>query len=180
VIWDIPLHQERDMRTWLSDKETGFSEQLIRIISQSTGNMTPGPAEVARYGKIISYSDFESIATICKLIKACAPYTDYAMWLDARGLHSKLRSKTICEWLEKTWREAYTLTDILIISDIPNKDDPDMIARADRREVEIIVDARQKRGKCLTIVIGPNHELDAIAKYVALNNAMKEIDGNQS
>lgn len=180
MIWDIPLHQDRSVRTWLSNKETGFSDQLVHLIAQSTGKMTPGPAEMAKYGKIISYSDFGAIATVCKLIKACAPYSDYAMWADARGLSHKMRSKDTCEWLERTWRETYLITDIIVISDIPNKDDPDQLARSDRREVEMLIDSRQKRGKCITIIIGPNHDLDAVSKYVALNAAMKDIDGHQS
>lgn len=176
MIWDQPIHQNRTIKSWLSDKETGFSSQVIELISKVEGKLTPGPAELARKNKIIVFQDFSEILKLCKFMQACATTADYALWADTRGLSQRMRSKNECEWLECSWRNAYIIADILVISDIPHKDDPDLHARADRREAEMLVDARQKRGGNITLIIGPNTDLESIRKYKAIHDALKEVD----
>lgn len=180
MIWEQPIHKDRPVKTWLSNPETGFSAQLIQLISHPVTVKAVGPAEMARYGKILLYANYDHIKEVCQTISWCSPYADYALFADARGLAHKMRSRDVCEWLEQPWKTAYLITDILVISDIPHVNDTDIVSKADRREVELLVDSRQKRGKCITILIGPNNDLDAVKKHLAIHKALKELDGSQS
>lgn len=173
MIWDTPIHANRSIKAWLSDKETGFSPQFVEVATSQVGRkLTPSPAEIARRGKIITYAGFDEIVKVGAMISACASTCDYAFWVDSRGLSSRFKSREYCDWLECSWKDAYVIADIIVISDVPHRNDTDPAARSDRREIEMLVDARQKKGNCFTLIVGPTLDLDAIEKYKALNKAL--------
>ena len=179
MIWKDPIHAERSLRDWLSHEDTSFSEKFIRLVEAQTPELKKSLADTARGGKIYLVPVFnkDAVLTIAKTVKCAGPYADSAMWLDSRGLSEKIRSKTSCEWLDRSWRDAYISTDILVVSDVPPEGSLDLGPRNDRREVDIIIENRIKRGDNLTIIIGPNHDnLSSVTKYRALEEALDLIN----
>jgi len=175
MIWEAPIHAGRSISSWLSNEDTGFSPLFIEATEAvSFRRMNPPPFECSRRGRIIPFQDFSHMTGVCETVKACSHTCDYALWLDCRGIAQKIRQREQCDWMDCSWRSAYINCDLLVISDIPLKIDVDATTRADRREVEIIMEARQRRGKCITIVIGPNLDLTAIERHKALNKVIKE------
>lgn len=180
MIWDKPIHAQRTIADWLSDKDVGMPHNMVSLVEaveplESKKSLIEATAATDLV--LVSETNKESLITIARLLKAAAPYADIAMWVEVPKLAETLRNAPTIAWTDTSLRKAYCTCDILIVSDIPPPDVLDRGMINDRREIEHILSERFRlRNPVLTIIIGPNHRtLAQVKRHLSIVDAIDDV-----